>query len=294
MAIGVTGIIAMQKVTMVGESARQEPGGRHADRQAWLDRARGRRAAVEPPRTDRNAASDRGKTHWLNNVDRRLVQAGLRRGDGVRPRLRRARQSAQRRRRRHRPSTARTSAHLAVSIGDRHVTGNGLIRAEVRVFWLREGGPGRRTATSLRRGPTRPPHRRGGRNLPLRLSDRRDPPEPAVMVARFILVKASCARARGRARLHAGRADGRDHRRPVRLDHRVHRSRKNSARFYQSETRVGEATLGGIVGFERLRTDIARAGFLASPNILTDPKVCGGPADVPRLPDAARDADGVR
>jgi hypothetical protein len=52
---------------------------------------------------------------------------------------------------------------------------------------------------------------------------------------------------------------------------------KNSARFYQSETRVGEATLGGIVGFERLRADIARAGFLSTPNILVDRDVCGGP-----------------
>jgi hypothetical protein len=59
---------------------------------------------------------------------------------------------------------------------------------------------------------------------------------------------------------------------------------KNSARFYQSETRVGEATLGGIVGFERLRADIARAGFLSSPNILVDESVCGGPADVPGFP----------
>jgi hypothetical protein len=59
---------------------------------------------------------------------------------------------------------------------------------------------------------------------------------------------------------------------------------KNSARFYQSETRVGEATLSGIVGFERLRADIARAGFLSSPNILVDEDVCGGPADVPNFP----------
>jgi hypothetical protein len=59
---------------------------------------------------------------------------------------------------------------------------------------------------------------------------------------------------------------------------------KNSARFYQSETRVGEATLAGIVGFERLRADIARAGFLASPNILVDQRVCAGPATVVGFP----------
>jgi hypothetical protein len=59
---------------------------------------------------------------------------------------------------------------------------------------------------------------------------------------------------------------------------------KNSARFYQSETRVGEATLGGMVGFERLRADIARAGFLSSPNIRTDTRVCGGPPGATGFP----------
>jgi hypothetical protein len=56
---------------------------------------------------------------------------------------------------------------------------------------------------------------------------------------------------------------------------------KNSARFYQAETRAGEATLAEIVGFERLRADVARAGFLSSPNIMADPRVCGGPRDNP-------------
>jgi hypothetical protein len=59
---------------------------------------------------------------------------------------------------------------------------------------------------------------------------------------------------------------------------------KNSARFYQSETRVGEATLAEIVGFERLRADVARAGFLSSPNIVADPRVCGGPPGVSGFP----------
>ena len=37
---------------------------------------------------------------------------------------------------------------------------------------------------------------------------------------------------------------------------------------------MGNATLGSVVGFERLRLDIERAGFLSSPNIQRDPKRC--------------------
>jgi hypothetical protein len=59
---------------------------------------------------------------------------------------------------------------------------------------------------------------------------------------------------------------------------------KNSSRFYQAETRVGEATLGGMVGFDRLRADIARAGFLSSANIQDDPRVCAGPPGVAGFP----------
>jgi hypothetical protein len=59
---------------------------------------------------------------------------------------------------------------------------------------------------------------------------------------------------------------------------------RNTARFYKTETRIGEATLGAVVGFERLRTDLARAGFLASPNIMRDPKVCAGPATAANWP----------
>ena len=50
---------------------------------------------------------------------------------------------------------------------------------------------------------------------------------------------------------------------------------RDSGRFYQSETRLANATVGGMLGFERLRTDIARAGFLISPNAVRDPRLCG-------------------
>jgi hypothetical protein len=47
--------------------------------------------------------------------------------------------------------------------------------------------------------------------------------------------------------------------------------------LYQQEGRISNATLGSVVGFERLRLDIERAGYLASLNIRRDPAVCGFP-----------------
>lgn len=52
---------------------------------------------------------------------------------------------------------------------------------------------------------------------------------------------------------------------------------KQATGLYQSEARVSNATLGSIVGFERLRLDLERTAYLASPNVLRDPKVCGVP-----------------
>jgi hypothetical protein len=46
---------------------------------------------------------------------------------------------------------------------------------------------------------------------------------------------------------------------------------RDTTRFYQREGRVASATLAGIVGFERLKADIERAGYLSTPNIVTDP-----------------------
>lgn len=50
---------------------------------------------------------------------------------------------------------------------------------------------------------------------------------------------------------------------------------REGSRFYLRESRVAEATLGSVIGFDRLQNDIARAGFLSSPNVRTDPSVCG-------------------
>jgi type II secretory pathway pseudopilin PulG len=52
---------------------------------------------------------------------------------------------------------------------------------------------------------------------------------------------------------------------------------RDAARFYQREGRVANATMSGLSGFERLSSDVARAGHLATPNIQQDPHVCNLP-----------------
>jgi len=53
---------------------------------------------------------------------------------------------------------------------------------------------------------------------------------------------------------------------------------RDSGRFYQREARLANATISGLIGFQRLRADLARAGFLSTPNIFRDTDgVCGAP-----------------
>jgi hypothetical protein len=56
---------------------------------------------------------------------------------------------------------------------------------------------------------------------------------------------------------------------------------KDGSRFYKSESGVADATLAATIGFDRLRNDIARAGFLSSPNIFRDPLFCGDTTSIP-------------
>lgn len=52
---------------------------------------------------------------------------------------------------------------------------------------------------------------------------------------------------------------------------------RQGTRFYQQETRVAEATLAATIGMQRLRADVGRAGYMASPYIggaNSDPNVC--------------------
>lgn len=53
---------------------------------------------------------------------------------------------------------------------------------------------------------------------------------------------------------------------------------KHSSRFAMRQSRVSDATLQAVVGFERLRADISRAGFLSTPNLVDDPTICRAPA----------------
>jgi hypothetical protein len=53
---------------------------------------------------------------------------------------------------------------------------------------------------------------------------------------------------------------------------------RDASRFYQRESRVANATLAGLSGFERLSADVARAGHLVTANIQQDPHVCNRPA----------------
>lgn len=52
---------------------------------------------------------------------------------------------------------------------------------------------------------------------------------------------------------------------------------RDASRFYQRESRMANATLSGVSGFERLSGDLARAGHLATANITADPRVCNKP-----------------
>ncbi len=69
---------------------------------------------------------------------------------------------------------------------------------------------------------------------------------------------------------------------------------RDASRFYKSETRTADATLAGMVGFARLRNDIARAAFMASPNVRRDPTVCGDPVGDATWPSELKRMAGLR
>jgi prepilin-type N-terminal cleavage/methylation domain-containing protein len=59
---------------------------------------------------------------------------------------------------------------------------------------------------------------------------------------------------------------------------------KHASAFAMRQSRVADATLQSLVGFERLKADIARAGFLSTPNVARDPTVCRDGMDDPSYP----------
>lgn len=69
---------------------------------------------------------------------------------------------------------------------------------------------------------------------------------------------------------------------------------KSTSQQYQQETHVANANIGSLVGFERLRADIARAGFMASPNVQRDPFVCGTPIADASWPTELRNMASIR
>jgi prepilin-type N-terminal cleavage/methylation domain-containing protein len=56
---------------------------------------------------------------------------------------------------------------------------------------------------------------------------------------------------------------------------------RQGSRFFQQEARVANAQFAATLGFDRLRADIARAGFLTTANIQRDPFRCGTTAGWP-------------
>jgi type II secretory pathway pseudopilin PulG len=59
---------------------------------------------------------------------------------------------------------------------------------------------------------------------------------------------------------------------------------KHASGFAMRQSRIADATLQSVIGFERLKADIARAGFLGSPNSASDPNMCRGATDDPSYP----------
>jgi len=69
---------------------------------------------------------------------------------------------------------------------------------------------------------------------------------------------------------------------------------RDGSRFYQRESRVAEATLGNVVAFDRLEHDIARAGFLSTPNLTKDPLYCGDATTIKQLPAQLQNLASIR
>jgi hypothetical protein len=49
---------------------------------------------------------------------------------------------------------------------------------------------------------------------------------------------------------------------------------KTTTALYQEEARAANANMASVIGFERLRSDLSRAGFMSSPNVQTDTRIC--------------------
>jgi hypothetical protein len=66
-----------------------------------------------------------------------------------------------------------------------------------------------------------------------------------------------------------------------------------SSGFAMRQSRMSDATLQAVLGFERLKADITRAGFLGTPNFTNDPAFCGKP-QAPNIPTGIAQMTAIR
>lgn len=145
-SIGVTGVIAMQKVTVTSNQHAKDLAIATQLAQAWLDQLHADAIAWNHPSATQ-ATDDLAQTAWLGNValnnndwllpayvsDRSFGPAFDVQGNPVDTSS-------------GTPASVKFCTHIRLSwlyqpYATATVTGNGLIRAEVRVFWLRDGRP---------------------------------------------------------------------------------------------------------------------------------------------------------
>lgn len=148
-AIGVSGIIAMQKITLASNSHAKNLATATHISQAWMDQLVADAAQWNfPGPRNQSAASDLGDTQWLKEVENgsewfRPVWVATRQfGPGFDALGNPVNSDDQ----------AVFCSHLRLTWLNRDnqgVVGNGLIRAEVRTFWLRDGGGGAITDAAL-------------------------------------------------------------------------------------------------------------------------------------------------
>lgn len=140
-SIGVTGVIAMQKVTLTSNQHAKDLALATQIAQSWLDQLHADAMAWNHPSALR-ATNDLGDTVWLSNVEQNSVKWKLPDWNATR----RFGPAFDARGTAVDPATAgnqvKFCTHIRLSwlyqpVGV--VTGGGLMRAEVRVFWLRDG-----------------------------------------------------------------------------------------------------------------------------------------------------------
>ena len=142
LGIGVTGIIAMQKMTVVSNQHAKNLGIATHIAESWLDMLATDAVMWNHP-SPTNATPDIGQTTWLQSVKLNANTANdwflpaystvLAFGPAFDPLGNPVDPAGP-------PTTVAFCSHLRLSwLYQPTVSGNGLIRAEVRVFWLRDG-----------------------------------------------------------------------------------------------------------------------------------------------------------